>query len=73
MTQEGPAGENKAAFLDSFRAMGRGNSTFFYIGFSNTGKLKLPENSQEKPENKDTPEKAKLRKAEILTMHGVIT
>lgn len=73
MTQEGPSGENKAAFLDSFRAMGRGNSTFFYIGFSNTGKLKLLENSQEKPENEDTPEKAKLRKAEILTMHGVIT
>lgn len=73
MTQEGPAGENKAAFLDSFRAMGHGNSTFFDIGFGNTGKLKLPENSQEKPENEDTPEKAKLRKAEILTLDGVIT
>lgn len=73
MTQEGPAGENKAAFLDSFRAMGRGNSTFFYTVFSNTGKLKLLENSQEKPENEDTPEKAKLRNAEILTLDGVIT
>lgn len=53
--------------------MGCGNSTFFYTVFSNTGKLKLLENSQEKPENEDTPEKAKLRKAEILTLDGVIT